>query len=258
MTACTTPAQRIHNQAVEYGFRPFELWGNDFRLTAFFKEGRRGRDKHLHVYLEGDGSPWRHRYTVAEDPTPLRPVMLKLMALDTDPALYLGRPCYHGHAKDRGCSPELWTGRRYGPEIVDSMAAGLTGFLAHTAYSHLALFGHSGGGTLALLLAPRFSATDAVVTLAGNLDPAAWTAGHHYSPLQGSLNPAGMRNQGWAEYHYFGSADLIVPPSIFEPIARRRTGARVSVLAGFDHGCCWERIWPAILAGLEAESRFRK
>ena len=102
-TGCANPTRRLHEQAVAYGFRPLELQGNGFRLTAFFKAGTTGRSDLLHVYLEGDGTPWLHRFRVADDPTPRRPVMLGLMALDKSPALYLGRPCYHGHAADAGC-----------------------------------------------------------------------------------------------------------------------------------------------------------
>jgi pimeloyl-ACP methyl ester carboxylesterase len=152
---------------------------------------------------------------------------------------------------DAGCSPKLWTFRRYGPEVVNSLSAGLSGFLEQTGYSRLALFGHSGGGALALLLAPQFAKTYAVVTLAGNLDTAVWSTYHRYSPLLGSLNPAEMRNEGLIEYHYLGASDPIVPPSIFEPLAQRRAGARVAVMADFDHSCCWEKVWPAILVQLD-------
>ena len=52
------------------------------------------------------------------------------------------------------------------------------------------MIGYSGGGTLAQLVAEKFTQTRAVVTLAGNLDLAAWVQLHDYTPLGGSLNPA--------------------------------------------------------------------
>jgi dienelactone hydrolase len=251
---CAHPTQRAYALAAESGFNALELPGNGFRLGAFFKAGP---GDYLHVYLEGDGTPWRTRRTVATDPTPRRPVMLRLMALDDAPALYLGRPCYFGHAGDPGCTPALWTERRYSAEVVDSLAAALRFFLGKHRYERLALFGHSGGGALALLLASRFPETFAVATLAGNLDTAAWTAHHRYSPLAGSLNPAGQPATGVPEYHYLGEEDATIPPALFAPIGQGRPGAHVTVVAGFDHGCCWQEIWKAILkqVGATQESR---
>lgn len=248
LSGCVAPTQRVFEEAASFGFRPLELEGGGFRLTAFFKTAETtAKADRLHVYLEGDGTPWQSRWRVSDDPTPRNPVMLRLMALDEAPALYLGRPCYHGHGTDAGCSPALWTGRRYAPEIVDSLAAGLRGFLRRHGFRRLALFGHSGGGALALLLAPRFPEIFAVVTLAGNADTTAWTAHHHYNPLLGSLNPADIRNGNLAEYHYLGAEDHIVPPEVFRPIAERRSPTGVTVVPGFDHGCCWRDIWATIL-----------
>jgi len=260
---CASPTQRIGGEAAGFGFEPLELEGNGFRLAAFFKPGQKVSGKRLHLYLEGDGTPWISRRTISDDPTPRDPVMLRLMALDEGPALYLGRPCYYGHSADSGCSPALWTHRRYGPEVVDSMADALRKFLSKNAAERLVLFGHSGGGALALLLAPRFPETSAVVTLAGNLDIGAWTAHHGYSPLTGSLNPAETGTGGIPEYHYLGETDRTVPPSVFEPIAKRRPHARVSVLPDFDHRCCWQDIWKNVLqradsAGSNSISAFKQ
>jgi len=246
-TGCASPTQRIDETAARFGYQPLGLEGNGFRLAAFFKPGAKDSGKRLHVYLEGDGTPWRSRRTISDDPTPRDPVMLRLMALDEGPALYLGRPCYYGHSADNGCSPALWTHRRYGPEVVDSLADALRRFLSQNAYERLALFGHSGGGALAVLLAPRFPEISAIVTLAGNLDIDAWTAYHGYSPLTGSLNPVETTTDGIPEYHYLGGTDRTIPPSVFEPIANRRSHARVFVLPGFDHRCCWQDVWKDIL-----------
>ncbi|MDV3242487.1 MAG: alpha/beta hydrolase [Methylocaldum sp.] len=247
IAGCASPTQRIEHAAARFGYRPLNLEGNGFRLAAFFKPGATGAGNSLHLYLEGDGTPWLSRRTISDDPTPRDPVMLRLMALDEGPALYLGRPCYYGHSADLGCSPALWTHRRYGPEVVDSLAHALRSFLSKNRFERLVLFGHSGGGALAVLLAPRFPETSAVVTLAGNLDIEAWTAHHGYSPLAGSLNPAEIKVKGVIEYHYLGETDRVVPPSVFEPIAKRRPQAQVFVLPNFDHHCCWQEVWKGIL-----------
>jgi hypothetical protein len=250
LAGCGTPSGRVFAAAAEFGFQPLALEGGRFRLEGFFKPAQARERETLHVYLEGDGTPWETRWRIADDPTPRDPVMLRLMALDPGPALYLGRPCYYGHARDPGCSPELWTGRRYGPEVVGGMEAGLRGFLGRHGYRRLALLGHSGGGALALLLAPRFPETRIVATLAGNLDTDAWVAYHGYAPLSGSFNPAAVNSGDIEEYHYLGAEDRVIPAKVFGPIARRRSPARTVILPKFDHTCCWGDIWETILNGL--------
>lgn len=252
LAACAAPAERAQDAAERYGFQQFQLPGGGFQLTAFFKPGRPGNRNALHIYLEGDGSPWETRFRVADDPTPRQPVMLRLMQMDPSPALYLGRPCYFGHARDPGCAPSLWTHRRYGPEVVSSLAAAVGRFLRGHDYPRVALFGHSGGGALAVLLAQRLPQTAVVVTLAGNLDIAAWTKLHGYSPLDGSLNPAEVSPGPFAEFHFLGEKDQNVPAEVFRPIVERRATAHAEVLANADHHCCWDKAWPAILKRIDA------
>jgi len=251
---CATPVERAYQEARESGFQFIALDGGAYRLAAFFKPAQRADAETLHVYLDGDGTPWASRWRVSEEPTPRHPVMLRLMALDSAPALYLGRPCYFGHASDPGCSPELWTGRRYGPEVLDSLEVGLRGFLKRRPFQRLALLGHSGGGALALLLAPRFPEAWAVLTLAGNTDTAAWTARHGYTPLSGSLNPADAPPGRAAEFHYLGAEDRVIPPEVFGPIAQRRSPGGWAILPKMGHSCCWEGSWGTILKRLDSGS----
>jgi pimeloyl-ACP methyl ester carboxylesterase len=248
---CISPQELLDIRAADYGFQPLLLDGEGFRHVAYRKPGAAGT---LHVYLDGDGSPWRNRYTVAIDPTPRRPLMLRLMAYDPHASLYLGRPCYHGQHTEPGCSPLLWTTRRYGPEVLDSLAAALANHLADHSYPELVFIGHSGGGTLAMLLAERFAQTRAVLTLAANLDIDAWTALHDYSPLSGSLNPASRAPlpARIAQLHLAGADDSNVPAALIEPVVRRQPCAEFRVLTGHDHFCCWEREWPQLLRELEA------
>lgn len=245
LAACATPVERLAARAADLGYRPLAVQGGPFRLQGFFKQGTPGGEI-LHVYLEGDGTPWRTRHTVASEPTSRRPVMLELMALDAAPALYLGRPCYLGAAADAGCAPQLWTERRFAPEVVESLAEGLREFLRDRPYRRLVLIGHSGGGALAVLLAARVAQTERVVTLAGNLDIAAWTALHHYSPLEGSLNPADA-SPAVAEFHFFGANDANIPPAVFAPLAGKRPGAQLEVIEGVEHQLGWESVWPRLL-----------
>jgi hypothetical protein len=86
------------------------------------------RDGVLHVYVEGDGAPYWQRDLTAPDPTPRNPLMLRLMALEPDQGIYLGRPCYLGLCRDVGCHPAFLTLRRYLVTALSSsgMLSGLT------------------------------------------------------------------------------------------------------------------------------------
>src|SRR5262249_29960361 len=133
--------------AEQHGFTADTLAGTLFKHRLY----RHGPDDPsgggtLHVYIEGDGTPFIHNYTVAEDPTPRKPLMLHLMALDPDPSIYLGRPCYFGLYRDGACTPAYWTQRRFSPEVVDSMAAVVIAEATRRHAKDIVLLGHSGGG----------------------------------------------------------------------------------------------------------------
>lgn len=210
-----------------------------------------GDDAVLHVYLEGDGSPWKHRTVIMPDPTPRRPVMLRLMGMDTNAAVYIGRPCYNGTSLMPECDNGLWTSGRYSETVVRSMQLVLRRLIDRQSYSRVRLFGHSGGGTLAMLLAARVPEVEAVVTLAGNLDVSAWTRHHHYTPLYSSLDPAQqpVLPDTIRQWHLLGARDSVIPPGLVQGEILRQGGVGL-LLAGFSHGCCWQRVWPQVLAAL--------
>lgn len=187
----------------------------------------------------------------AKDPTPRNALVLGLMALDPNPAVYLGRPCYHGLSETPPCSSILWTRERYSETVVSSMAAALRRILATEGFHRVAWFGYSGGGTLAVLLAPRFSQTASVITVAANLDIDAWADLHGYDRLAGSLNPATQPPPppSIRQRHYVGSKDRVVPKEV---VARGPIDPdTLIILPTYDHTCCWAAIWPAVLNEVE-------
>jgi pimeloyl-ACP methyl ester carboxylesterase len=206
----------------------------------------------LHVYIEGDGQPWLTPSRVARDPTSPRLVARELMKLDPHPALLLGRPCYHG-LHDPACNVELWTHRRYSPEVIDSMEAALRSLIAERRVQRVVLIGYSGGGVLAVHLARRIQQTAAVITIAANLDLARWCAAHDYSPLEGSLEPVsgGPLSRSVIQFHLAGANDSNVAPGMIEN-AVAMLGGRVEVHARFDHTCCWSSIWRETLKRVDA------
>jgi hypothetical protein len=207
----------------------------------------------LHVYLDGDGTPWIGSQPAA-DPTPRNPLMLRLMALDPVSAVYVGRPCYHGTAAIAPCSARLWTKERYSDEVIDSLSTVVRQFMTQEGYERVAWFGHSGGGTTAVLLAERFPETAALVTIAASLDTAAWAAYTGHEDLSGSLNPASSPplSPQIQQRHYAGGKDRIVPPALTATVAGR-LGAPLRVIDNYDHVCCWEQLWPHILDDLSGD-----
>jgi len=159
-------------------------------------------DDALVLVVEGDGKPWRSRFQIASDPTPEKPLMLNWLSVTRHPAVYLGRPCYFGRKQlatptpslkisgvvlNQGCDIYWYTFGRYSSTVVDSMVAAANNIAEGSC---LILLGHSGGGTLAMLMARQLPRVMAVVTLAGNINVTAWQEYHKFTPLVGSLDPA--------------------------------------------------------------------
>jgi len=248
--ACASPAHRIDAVARNANFQKQVEWGSGFR-HVIYRNAAATQTGVLHVYIEGDGTPYRRPDTAASDPTPRNPLMLRLMVLDPTRSIYLGRPCYFEPNRDRACDPIFWTLRRYGPEVLDSMAAVLRLEAERAGADRIELFGHSGGGTLAVLLSQRLNNVTRVITLGANLDTAAWCKLHHYTPLSGSENPADTQPQpnpgGIQILHLVGTDDTNTPPSLVIAAAHARGDEPVRVVAHFSHSCCWETTWADVL-----------
>lgn len=218
-----------------------------------FEPLTRGTGPVLHVYIEGDGSPRQASRTIPPDPTPRKSVLLPLMAMDPRPRLLLGRPCHHGITP---CNAESWTLGRYGDEVVESMTSALRRLSSQRGEQGIVLIGFSGGGALAMLMAERLPEVRAVVTLAGNLAVESWAQQHGYVPLEASLDPATRPplDPAILQIHLRGARDRRVPPELTQPVIDRQHGARGRVYAEFDHRCCWQDVWPSILAELDEVS----
>ena len=247
-SGCGNAVKRMEQQAQTAGFRQLILTGDGFLHASYTNDANSGSSR-LHVYIEGDGMPWLTRTRIATEPTSRHALILKLMMMDPEAALYLGRPCYNGMVDDRGCNPLVWTYQRYSQVVVDSMASALASYLKQGPERELVFIGHSGGGTLAMLLAARFTNTRAVVTIAGNLDTETWSDYHDYDPLSGSINPAESNALGShiRQIHYTGTEDRNIRPEFIEPVISRQENASLTIIPGFDHQCCWQSIWPDVL-----------
>lgn len=245
LSGCGAPAAEFDRHAAGLGFSRRLVRGTEFDHVVYEKSGVATGT--LHVYLDGDGTPWIAGRP-ADDPTPRNPLVLRLMALDPSPAIYVGRPCYNGLVRSDKCAAALWTSARYSDRVIASVAAALLHARAKQADRGIILFGYSGGGTLAVLLAEQLPNTSAVITIAANLDVEAWAADTGRSPLRGSLNPAKRAPLPSAilQRHYVGGKDRVVRPEI----TARAIGshAKIILVNEYDHVCCWEQAWSGILA----------
>jgi pimeloyl-ACP methyl ester carboxylesterase len=175
----------------------------------------------LTIMIEGDGLSWLNQHTPSLDPTPMNAEGLRLALAMPGSVVYLARPCQF--VRSDTCTLADWTEARYHPRLVAAMDAAIDQLKARYDAKYVQLAGYSGGGVMAALIAARRSDVARLVTIAANLDTAAWVRHHGLTPLAGSLNPA----DDWAslanirQRHYVGAEDTTVPPAIAHAYAAR-------------------------------------
>lgn len=237
--AISNLCDNCHHQVLEVGA---------FALHAYWRnKPNTSQNPVIHVYLEGDGQPWHRGRSPSANPNSRRLTALQLMMRDPYPSLYLNRPCYGFDQMPENCAPDLWTGGRYSNEVVQAMQQALDHLQDESPGQQWLLIGHSGGGTLAMLIAQRREDVAGIVTLAANLDTDAWTTHFGYLPLDRSLNPALMPPlpAQIPRWHFAAEEDTQVPASLVAEAAGRDANARFILLRG-DHHCCWQEHWPRV------------
>jgi len=231
--------------AADHQMTVHEIEGAGFKHLVIQRVGSQSGSR-LHVYIEGDGIPWSGN-NPGSDPTPRNTLALRLADLDHGDVAYIGRPCYFGYASTDGCRPRYWTSHRYGEDVLRSMASAIE-HVRLPQHAEIVLIGHSGGGTIAALLESRVVGVVGVITVAANLDVERWVRHHSYDPLTGSLNPVDqVRDQKIPHLQLVGGIDKTVPAFTVQDYSRTQPNIEVVVFADFDHACCWEEQWPAIL-----------
>lgn len=246
---CISRPERFETKAMAAHLIVTELDSGSFRHKVYARPAATEQRNDLAiVFIEGDGLPWTDGGTrIADDPTPRRALALELLLKTRAPAWYLTRPCYNG-LLDLRCNPSLWTDARYSKAVVVSMTAALQQHARAQGIERILLIGYSGGGTLAMLIAPHLDNLAGVVTIAANLDVSAWTAAHGYLPLDASLNPADEPPYSKAPIvHFIGERDATVPPSTLTRYFETHAGEEAWRYPDFDHRCCWVERWPELL-----------
>lgn len=249
ISGCVTPGQHYGRAADELAFSRKIVTGQSFTHVVWSNDIPRASRSTLHVYIEGDGSPWVAGVPAA-DPAPRQPMALHLMAVDAAPAVLVGRPCYHVNKQPGNCGVRQWTEARYSKTIVASMASAIEQLRIDGGYRSVVLIGYSGGGVLATLIANTIEPVDAVITVGANLDTSAWTAHHGYTSLAASENPAdSLPPANHAVYvHYIGRNDAVVPSATRDAYFANHAYARDIVVDDFGHVCCWKNDWSRLLS----------
>lgn len=240
------PVVSARSLATDAGFSEQTIAAGEFELFGF-RRGFSTGSKSLTVYIEGDGRAFINRHRVSGNPTPRDPVALKLAVADpAATAAYLARPCQFVQPLPDNCEPRYWTTARYAPVIVEAMNVAVDRLKADSGAAGVTLVGFSGGGTIATLLAARRDDIDWLVTVAGNLDHAAWTAYHGDTPLDDSLNPADHSDAltNVRQLHLAGGRDDTLPPALVAAFVRGLPPATPVELLVFDDADHDD--WPAV------------
>jgi pimeloyl-ACP methyl ester carboxylesterase len=263
--SCCSGARGLYLQeaeaiAVAGELNPRTVQAGGLNLLSYERLGGRngspGNGGILTIYIEGDGRAWKTPWQPSTDPTPTDPVGLRLAAADpARPLVYLARPCQF--ETSAGCADNrFWTSARFSPEIVNSYQQLIDNALQRSGSKEVGLIGYSGGGALAALIAERRSDVAWLVTVAANLDLAEWVRRQSLAPLAQSLDPA--EDAGaiahLPQIHLTGANDNVVPPAVVDSFLRHfppSVTARMVIVPGFDHACCWAEAWPRLLASLD-------
>lgn len=243
LCACTPYQQLIHQQGLSDNVVQSAPYKHRILINQAGQQST--PPTHWHVYIEGDGRAVTRSGKPNWNPTPAKPMLLSMMAEDPKPALYLGRPCYF-YTDDPACSALQWTLARYSEVVVTSLCNALLSQI--NPQDTVTLIGHSGGATLAALMAPRLPNVRQLVTLAGNLQVQTWTQHHGFSPLTLSLDPMALAPipANISQYHLAGAQDQQILWQWIEAFSKNQPNAHVQLLPQADHQRGWPPWWTLI------------
>ena len=240
-----------------------QLKAGDFTLTLYERIHSRGNSANL--YIEGDNAE------IGIDPTPKTPIALQLAARDkAENVIYIARPCQYSNrpviwkeiaGENETCDKKYATTHRFDPIVITAYNEALDEIKRRWDITSFNLYGHSGGGTIAALLATKRSDILSLTTVAGNLDHAAYSnslrlsqkagdTGHFISEKSLNARDIARKLNNLPQYHYIGGADTVMPPATLHSYlsaAGRSTCLNYKIIEenGYTQG--WVDKWPDIL-----------
>lgn len=247
--------ENIDVLAKQEGFQQHVIATDSFNVFSLLSASKEKNDKILDVYIEGDGFAWVSRRQVSQNPTPINPLAFHLAVAGKGATAYLARPCQYVNSSK--CTKSYWTGKRFSSEVVIASGQAIDRLKELSGTSRIRLFGYSGGGAVAALLASERDDVDLLVTIAGNLAPDYWAKYHGFSLLVGSLSPAdyAQRLQGVKQIHFVGANDTNIVPEVsasYRASFEHQKNITVVLVSGADHSCCWKKLWPQLLQQVNA------
>ena len=208
------------------------------------------RARTLTIYIEGDGANWLFKTIPPRNPTPDQSLVVALAASDPNPyVLYLARPCQFIDVQTiKECDESLWTDGRFSTQVITLFNQAIDVILRPMPPLRLNLVGHSGGGTLATLVAAQRSDVNCLVTMASPLDITAWARALLIAPLTRSQNPAkpNANLQQIRQTHFLGEDDRIVTKESIGEYRNFPRDAQFMTISGFDHRRYWVEQWPLL------------
>ncbi|WP_240440676.1 alpha/beta fold hydrolase [Pseudomonas aeruginosa] len=224
------------------GLKPVAVKASKFTVQTLQPTAH--QQARLRVYIEGDGRAWITSRTVSNDPTPVKSMVPGLAVADPAPAVYLARPCQF--VLGANCKQQLWTTHRFGKEVLQASSEVLDTLKSQYGVRDFELIGYSGGGAIALLLAANRTDVALVQTIAGNIDPKAWTELKGLTPLSGSMTPVDFADRLAAvpQRHLIGLNDTVVPPEVSQAyMLKVQPHCGETVFVDADHYAGFEAAW---------------
>lgn len=258
LASCATlsPNERRLNAdelAFKAGFIKELVATQPFILTSYYRLQETGAP--VRFYIEGDGYAWVTPTRPSGNPTPRNPVALQLAAKDPAPnVVYLARPCqFTSEDQNPACEEFYWTNGRFSEDVIRSMNAAVSHFVAQTQAKGIELVGYSGGGAVSVLIAARRNDILNLRTVAGNLDPDLVNRYHDVGPLDGSLDPVEVAPKIFSipQLHLIGEKDSVIPFGVIESFSKKMGDSpcfHYQIIPGVSHGAGWVENWPRLLS----------
>mgnify|MGYP000079568468 CR=1 FL=1 len=240
ISGCTLPAYKMLQDAGQH----YQVVSSDNFKHLLAINSHYAENKPIIVFIEGDGLPWQDHNKISFEPTPDKPLLLEWFLESDLPALYLGRPCYF-KLNDQQCSPYWYTHGRYSEPVVDSMVQVLK---ENAKENNFILVGHSGGGSLAVLMAEKLDGVETVLTIAGNLQVNNWSEYHHYSTLHGSMDPTlrPILPSDIKQIHLYSPFDQIISAEWIKAYSKKQLNVELIELPVYGHNYAWKEFYPNI------------
>lgn len=221
-----------------------KIHAEPFALASWQKITAPGDD--YHIYIEGDGYAFNAHGRPSSDPTPRADTMRALAFGDPHPnVVYLARPCQFIQSK--ACHPRYWSSARFSEEVVSAVHQAVRQIAGNNP---IELIGYSGGAQVAGLVAVLYDdlSVRQLITIAGNLDHAAWCRHHNLPLLTGSLSLADYKDKylSFRQTHFVGGKDRVVPPGLVRDFAQSASYGSVVEIEEASHGSGWEAIAPLL------------